>query len=88
MTRIEVAGKITVDGSLEVELPVGLPPGDAIVTIQLTPAPLEPDGRRSPLRTEPLTGSQRVEAGLIGGWAERSIPVGKPWVDSQRRWAI
>jgi hypothetical protein len=85
MTRIELAGRINEQGSLEVELPPGLPPSDAIVTIDLIPAPLQPDELSYLLTTEPLPGADIIEAGLIGGWSEEEIPDGQAWVDSQRQ---
>jgi hypothetical protein len=85
MTRIEIAGRINEQGSLEVELPPGLPPSDAIVTIDLIPAPLQPDELSHLMTTEPLTGAEMIEAGLIGGWYEEKIQDGQTWVDFQRQ---
>jgi hypothetical protein len=85
MERLEVKGRITEHGSLEVDLPPGLPPGDAIVTINLIHDPIVEDELGSPLTTEPRTGAEIIAAGVIGGWSEEEISDGQSWVDSRRR---
>jgi len=48
MTTVDLRGRITEDGALEVRLPAGLPPGDVLVRLQI------PDHETGPetLRTD------------------------------------
>jgi hypothetical protein len=84
MATLQLRGRITDEGRLEVDLPPGTPPGEARVTIEL-PA----TGRWNPqeiaeaLKIEPLTGAQIIAAGLAGGW--EGIEDGAEWVDRRRR---
>ena len=86
MTRIQLNGRITEKGELEIDLPPGLPPGEARVTIDL---PLEPawssEELDQALRTEPMTGAEIVAAGLVGGWEDEGFADGAAWVEEQRR---
>ncbi len=83
---IQLNGRITDKGDLELDLPSGLPAGDARITIEI---PTETDWSEEDLaralRTEPLTGAQIVEAGLIGGWADAGITDSTAWVEELRR---
>ncbi len=87
METIELTGRVTDRGELELELPTGLPSGDAFVTIDIVPRnyPEIPKELRALLAVEPLTGAEIVEAGLVGGWADEGLPNGQDWVESQRR---
>ncbi|HEY7020379.1 MAG TPA: hypothetical protein VH349_04625 [Ktedonobacterales bacterium] len=41
MTTVDLRGRITVNGALEVRLPAGLPPGDVLVRLQIPDAQAE-----------------------------------------------
>ncbi|HEY0783569.1 MAG TPA: hypothetical protein VGE98_14010 [Thermoanaerobaculia bacterium] len=84
-TTIELQGRITDEGELELDLPAGLPAGDARVTIELTPEPdWDPAELEELLRIEPLTGKEIVEAGLTGAWKDEGITSGADWVEKHR----
>lgn len=92
MKVLHLTGRITEAGTLEVDLPRTLPPGEAQVTIQLPddeqPSPEEgwtDETLKALLQLEPLTGRQIVEAGLTGGWEHEGITDGQSWVEEQRR---
>ena len=83
MARIHLTGRITETGELELELPEGLPAGEAYVTIEI-PAESEPVGSEY-LRVQPMTGEEIVKAGLVGGWEDLGITDSQSWLDEQRR---
>src|SRR5260221_1513837 len=94
MSSIELTGRITENGKLELELPEGLPPGEVQVTIelpqqeQLTSSdeqPITQDELDELMRVEPMTGAEIVKAGLLGGWADEGITDSVAWVEEQRR---
>lgn len=89
---IEVTGRITENGELEVKLPDGLPAGEVQVQIVLNPPerPVEPetwdqDELAELLRIEPLSGAEIIAAGLAGGWEDKGITDSSTWVEEQRR---
>ncbi|HEY7215877.1 MAG TPA: hypothetical protein VIC28_14715 [Thermoanaerobaculia bacterium] len=83
---IQLNGRITDAGNLEVELPSGLPAGEARITIEIPPETgWTSDELEHALKIEPLTGAEIVEAGLIGGWADQGITDSAAWVEEQRR---
>jgi len=86
MPTIRLKGRITEEGELDLELPAGLPPGEARITIEL---PIEPswmpDELDRALEVVPLTGAEIVRSGLTGGWADQGIPDGEDWVREQRQ---
>src|SRR5689334_19093230 len=78
MPTIEIDGRITDEGTLEMELPAGLPPGGVHITIEtLSDSGWSPQELEDALRVEPWSGKQIVEAGLLGGWADQGFPAGK-----------
>jgi len=82
---LELMGRITRKGKLEVDLPVGTPPGEVRVRIERTgEAPLTEDEIDALMRTEPATGAEIVSAGLTGVWREVAED-GLAWVARQRR---
>lgn len=98
MVMIQLTGKITENGKLEVELPEGLPPGDVQITLQ-TAAPAEEEipwedrpwtdeEITEMMRVTPKTGAEivaEIKGGLIGdGWSDVTIS-GAEWVEEQRR---
>lgn len=86
MDVIELAGRITQEGKLEVELPEGMLPGEVRVRIERAESqPLPDDEIERLLRTEPATGAAIVAAGLTGGWSDQGIEDGQDWVNDQRR---
>lgn len=86
MDVIELAGRITQDGKLEVELPEGMSPGEVRVRIERAESePLPDDDVDHLMLTEPITGAAIVAAGLTGGWSDQDIEDGQTWVDDQRR---
>jgi len=86
MTTIQLKGRITDTGELELDLPEGLPPGEARITIEI-PVAKEWTTREldEALKVSPLTGAEIVEAGLLGGWADEGITDGQAWVEELRR---
>ena len=86
MTTLRLKGRITEDGGLEIELPPGLPAGEARVTIEIPiGAASQSESHERRLGPGPLTGQDIVQAGLTGGWAGRSLPDGTAWVADQRQ---
>lgn len=86
MMTIQLSGRITERGELEIRLPEGLPPGEARITIEIP----QPDDWRtedlaSALKVEPLTGAEIVKAGLLGGWEDQGIADSEAWLQEQRR---
>lgn len=75
MTAFSIPGRITPEGTLEVQLPPGLPPGDVRLTIELADAHAHP---------APLTGAEIVAAGLTGTWPT-DTPSGADWVIQRRQ---
>jgi hypothetical protein len=86
MTTIHLKGRITGSGELDVDLPEGLPPGDARITIEI-PVNREWTAQELDdlLKTAPMTGAEIVKAGLLGGWADESIGDSEAWVEELRR---
>jgi hypothetical protein len=86
MTTIQLIGQITDAGELKLDLPQGLPPGEARITIEI-PIAKEWTAREldEALKIVPLTGAEIVEAGLLGGWADEGITDGALWVEELRR---
>jgi len=76
-------GHITDQGELELDLPAGLPAGEARITIEI-PARIgrTPEGLDPSPKIVPMTGAEIVKAGLIGGW--EGTPEGTAWVREQR----
>jgi hypothetical protein len=81
---IRLNGRITDTGELEMDLPSGLPSGEARITIEI-PAESRPDSVGEALRIEPMTGAEIVRAGLLGGWKDEGITDGAAWVEEVRR---
>jgi hypothetical protein len=83
MTTIRLNGRITEEGGLEIDLPPGLPPGEARITIEI---PVEPtwtsEELDQALKVTPMTGAEIVRAGLTGGWS--GIADGAEWVEEKR----
>jgi hypothetical protein len=85
MTTIRLSGRVTENGELQFEIPQGLPPGDARITIEIgSPADWSPDELERALSVEPMTGAEIVAAGLLGGWADQKIDSGSDWVERRR----
>ncbi|HBL27176.1 MAG TPA: hypothetical protein DD490_10110 [Acidobacteria bacterium] len=85
MQTIRLKGRITEAGGLDLELPPGLPPGDARVTIEIPAERGWTVGEiEQALATAPLTGAEIVRGGFTGGWAGREIADGEDWVRAQR----
>lgn len=86
MPTIRLRGRITEEGELDLDLPAGLPPGEARITIEI---PIEPgwtsDELDRALEIIPLTGAEIVEGGFTGGWADRGISDGEDWVRERRQ---
>jgi len=86
MAIVELKGRITETGELEVDLPEGLPAGEARVTIEV-PLDKEWTAREldDALKIVPMTGAEIVQAGLLGGWADEGIADSAAWVEELRR---
>ncbi len=81
---IHLNGHITDAGELELNLPSGLPAGEARITIEIpTEAEWTATDLDRALQTTPMTGAEIVKAGLLGGW--ESVPDGETWVVEQRK---
>lgn len=86
MTVIHLNGRITEGGELELDLPDGLPAGEARITIEIGPeSGWAPEEIEAAMRTTPKTGREMVEAGLLGGWEDEGIIDGATWVEEQRQ---
>jgi hypothetical protein len=83
---IHLNGKITEDGTLKLDLPAGLPVGEARITIEVPSGPTRnaADLDRA-LQTTPMSGAEIVKAGLVGGWESAGIDDGARWVEEQRQ---
>ena len=81
---IHLSGLITDDGELKLDLPIGLPAGEARITIEIpTETSWTSEDLDRALTTVPMTGAEIVQAGLLGGWED--APDGASWVDEQRQ---
>jgi hypothetical protein len=83
---IHLNGHITEGGELELDLPSGLPAGEARITIEI------PSGEKwtardldRALQTTPMTGAEIVKAGLVGGWESGGINDSARWLEEQRQ---
>ena len=86
MKTIQLDGRITEAGELELDLPEGLPSGHARITIEIaTREPWDLEELTGALKLEPMTGSEIVKAGLLGGWENQEITDANEWVEEQRR---
>lgn len=86
MATIQLNGRITEDGALDIELPPGLPQGEARVTIEIPiELPWRPEELDRALKVVPMTGADIVSAGLTGGWSNTEISSGLEWVEERRR---
>jgi hypothetical protein len=86
MKTIQLSGRITEMGQLELRLPEGLPSGEARITIEISQSEdWRPEDVEAALKVEPLTGAEIVEAGLLGGWEEQGISNSDAWLEEQRR---
>lgn len=86
MATIQLNGRITENGELEIDLPPGLPPGEARVTIEIPLEPAwSPEEIREALTIKPMTGAEIVAAGLVGGWEDKGITDSAEWLEEQRR---
>ncbi len=85
MPTIRLNGRITEEGALDIELPPGLPPGEARITIEI---PVEPgwtsEELDQALEVVPLTGAEIVRSGFTGSWSHKKISDGEEWVQEQR----
>lgn len=86
MPTIHLKGRITEEGELDLQLPAGLPPGEASITIEIPIEPgWTPEELDRALEVVPLTGAEIVQGGLTGGWADRGISDGEEWVRERRQ---
>jgi hypothetical protein len=84
MSILELRGRITEEGRLEVDLPPGVPPGEARVTIELPSTEgWSKQELAEALKVEPLKGAEILAAGLTGGW--EGVESGADWVGRRRR---
>lgn len=83
---VKLKGRVTETGILEWALPASLPPGEARITLEITPESVwSPEDLEQALRIEPLTGAEIAKRGLLGGWADQNLPEGAEWVEIQRQ---
>jgi hypothetical protein len=82
---IELQGRITEQGRLEIELPDGLPAGEARVTIEIPTPVWTAEEIADALKVQPMTGAEIVAAGLTGGWKAEVGESGAEWVERTRR---
>jgi hypothetical protein len=85
MATIELLGRITEQGRLEIELPVGLPAGEARITIEIPTPDWTTEEIAEALKVQPRTGAEILAAGLTGGWQEEIAESGAEWVERRRR---
>jgi hypothetical protein len=89
MNAIELRGRITEAGQLEVKLPEGLPPGEVRVRIELAEGedvpPFTDEEVDELMQITPMTGAEIVAAGLTGGWQDLAISDSTAWVKAVRR---
>ena len=96
MVLIQIHGRITEKGQLELDLPKDLPPGDVQVTIKTVQEedipweerPWTDEELAELMKTTPKTGAEiaaEIKAGLLGeGWSHIKVS-GAEWVEEQRR---
>ncbi len=80
MTTLELQGRITESGTLEIQLPAGLPAGDVTVRIDVPNAsdeweqqPWTPEEIRELMTPNPKTGAE------IAAWLEANPPIDPNW---------
>jgi hypothetical protein len=94
MATMRLKGRVTLDGNIEVQVPLDFPAGDVIVTIESL-APLDDesivwdflsDETLAALMTpEPKSGAEIIALGHTGGWEDRGITDSVSWLEEQRR---
>jgi hypothetical protein len=94
MVTIQVKGRITEDGKLEVDLPTGVPSREVQVTIEIAAEEEELPWELRPWTTQelaelsksdPMTGAEIVAwLEQEGGWEDNGIS-GAEWVEEVRR---
>ncbi len=86
MAVIHLNGRITESGELKLDLPSGLPPGEARITIEIPIVPSwTAEEITKALKVEPMTGAEIVASGLVGGWEDEGITDSAAWMEEQRR---
>ena len=94
METFHLKGRVTESGTLEINLPEGLNPGEVDVTITVsTPDDLSDEDRpltdeeiKEFMRPNPKSGAEIVaRLEREGGWEDKGIPDGDEWVKEQRR---
>lgn len=93
METFHLKGRVTENGTLEINLPKGLNPGEVDVTITVsTPDDLSDEDRpltdeeiKELMRPNPKSGAEIVaRLEREGGWEEKGITDGAQWVKEQR----
>lgn len=83
---IHLNGHITDEGELKLDLPSGLPAGEARITIEIpTEAGWTPEAIDQALQTTPMTGAEIVKSGFVGGWESAGIDDSARWMEEQRQ---
>ena len=94
MVAIQLKGRITESGELDIELPKGLPAGEVEVTLNVENTdelpwelrPWTPEELAELMKPDPKTGAEIVAwLQQEGGWEDLGITDGAEWVQEQRR---
>jgi hypothetical protein len=85
MLPIRISGRVTADGRLVFTPPAGLPEGEVEITIQAAADEQFTDEEiAEALQSEPLSGTEIIEQGLTGTWADMAIDDPVAFVDDLR----
>ena len=91
MFTVQVNGRVTPDGHLEVEIPANMPAGEVRITIEAIAADFDSSEQFNQeeiadlLTFTPQSGVDIVAAGLVGGWEHKGIEDSVDFVDELRR---
>jgi hypothetical protein len=80
MTTVDLRGRITEDGALEVRLPSGLPPGDILVRLQIPDHETGPEAPRTDEEVQALMSRPPMPRDEFLTWLA-ATPPDEPWGD-------
>jgi hypothetical protein len=74
VTTVELRGRITEDGALEVRLPTGLPPGDVLVRLQIPDQETGPEAPRTDEEVQALMSQPPMPRDDFLAWLAATRP--------------
>jgi hypothetical protein len=74
MTIVDLRGRITEDGALEVRLPAGFPPGDVLVRLQIPDHETDPEAARTDEEVQALMSQPPIPRAEFLAWLAATPP--------------